>query len=60
MWLFPYASWAVVAVIVAVLTAMALTPDLRSEFTSSAVVVLIALAAFAVFRRGRAPVRAPA
>jgi gamma-aminobutyrate permease len=60
MWFYPYASWAVVAVIVAVLTAMAMTPALRSQFTSSAVVVLIALGAFAVFRRGRAPVRAAA
>ena len=39
MWFFPYASWAVVAVIVAVLTAMARTPELRGQFTSSAAVV---------------------
>ena len=35
MWLFPYASWATVGVILAVLVAMAANPAERSEFTSS-------------------------
>jgi L-asparagine transporter-like permease len=58
MWFFPYLTWAVIAVIVAVLAAMAVTPDLRSQFTSSAVVVAIVLVLFAVFRRSR-PASAP-
>jgi L-asparagine transporter-like permease len=52
MWLFPYASWAVVVVIVAVLAAMAATPELRSQFYSSGAVVLVVLGGFAVRRRG--------
>jgi gamma-aminobutyrate permease len=54
MWCFPYLTWAVIAVILAVLAAMAVTPDLRSQFTSSAVVVAIVLALFATLRRRRA------
>jgi len=53
MWFFPYASWATAGVIVAVLVAMAVTPDLQSQFFSSAVAVGVALAAFMVVRRGR-------
>lgn len=51
MWLFPYASWLVCGFIVAVLIAMALTPELQSQFFSSAAVVVLVLAAFAVLRR---------
>ena len=51
MWLFPYLSWAVVAVIGLVLIAMAVTPDLRSQFTSSAAVVILVLGVF--FARAR-------
>ena len=51
MWLFPYASWLVVAVIVAVLVAMAATPGLRSQFFSSLVAVLLVLGLFAGLRR---------
>jgi GABA permease len=51
MWLFPYLSWAVVAVIGLVLIAMAVTPDLRSQFTSSAAVVVLVLGVF--FARAR-------
>jgi GABA permease len=51
MWLFPYLSWAVVAVIVLVLMAMAVTPELRSQFTSSAAVVVLVLGVF--FARAR-------
>ena len=52
MWFFPYASWLVVGVIVAVLFAMAMTPVLRSQFTSSLVAVAVVLAAF-LLRRSR-------
>lgn len=51
MWFFPYASWATVAVIVAVLIAMALTPSLATQFFSSAFVVAVVLGLFVVFRR---------
>lgn len=51
MWFFPYASWAVAAVIVAVLAAMAATPELQSQFFSSAAVVAVVLGAFALLRR---------
>jgi len=51
MWFFPYASWAVAAVIVAVLAAMAVTPELQSQFFSSAAVVAVVLGAFALLRR---------
>jgi L-asparagine transporter-like permease len=53
MWFFPYASWTTAGVIVAVLVAMAITPDLQSQFFSSAVAVGVAFAAFVVFRRGK-------
>jgi gamma-aminobutyrate permease len=52
MWGFPYVSWAVVGVILAVLAAMAATPALRSQFTCSAGAVAIALGAFALRSRG--------
>ncbi len=52
MWLFPYASWGVVAVITCVLTAMAATPNLRSQFLSSCFSVAIVLCLFLVVRRG--------
>jgi GABA permease len=51
MWFFPYASWAVVGVIVAVLLAMAANPAQRSEFFSSAALIGIVLLLFAAFRR---------
>lgn len=35
MWFFPYASWLVIAAIVAVLVAMAFTPDLASQLYAS-------------------------
>jgi GABA permease len=54
MWFFPYASWAVAVVIVAVLVAMAATPVLQSQFFSSFAVVALVLALFALLRRGRA------
>ncbi len=57
MWWFPYASWLVVAVIVSVLAAMALTPALRSQFTSSLIAVGIVLVSFLLLRRRRASAR---
>ena len=51
MWFFPYASWAVVAVIVAVLVAMAATPALQSQFFASLLAALLVLAAFWIVRR---------
>ena len=52
MWAYPYASWCVVGVIVAVLGAMAANPAQRSEFISSAVLIAIVLALFVGLRRG--------
>ena len=51
MWLFPYLTWAVIAVMVAVLVAMAVTPALRSQFYSSGASVLLVLGAFLLRRR---------
>ncbi len=51
MWFFPYASWAVVGVIGAVLMAMAATTGLRSQFFSSLFAVCVALAAFVLRSR---------
>jgi L-asparagine transporter-like permease len=52
MWFFPYASWAVVGVIAAVLVAMAATPGTaRAELLSSLVALGIVLGLFAAFRR---------
>ncbi len=57
MWLFPYASWLVVAVIVAVLLAMAGTAELRPQFTASLIAVALVLAAFGLLRRRSLPGR---
>jgi L-asparagine transporter-like permease len=51
MWLFPYLTCAVIAVMVAVLIAMAVTPALRSQFYSSFALVLLVLGAFQLRRR---------
>ena len=59
MWLFPYASWLVVSVIVGVLAAMALTPQLRSQFTSSLIAVAVVSSAFLLLRQRRALTRPP-
>ncbi len=53
MWLFPYASWGVVAMIGAVLLAMAATPALRSQFFASLFALAVALAGFVVRSRTR-------
>jgi len=56
MWLFPWLSYLAIAGMIAVLIAMAFTPSHQTEFWTSVVSVLVALAAYAVFRRKqRAP-----
>jgi L-asparagine transporter-like permease len=50
MWLFPYASWLVIAAIVAVLVAMAFTPDLASQLYASVLCTAVVLVAYAVRR----------
>lgn len=57
MWLFPWASYATVAAILAVLAAMALTPDLASQLVSSLVVTALFALAFLLVR-GKAPAAA--
>ena len=51
MWLFPWLSYLAIAGMIAVLIAMAMTPSHYAEFWTSAVSVLVALAAYAVARR---------
>jgi L-asparagine transporter-like permease len=51
MWFFPYASYAVCAVITAVLIAMAATPALRPDFLCSLAALVLVLALFAILRR---------
>ena len=51
MWFYPYASWGVVGVIVAVLVAMAANSAQRKEFVSSALLIGVVLAAYAGLRR---------
>ncbi len=51
MWLFPYLSWAVVAVIVAVLIAMAGSRDLRGQLLCSLAALGLLLAICAIRRR---------
>lgn len=46
MWLFPYASYATIVAISAVLLAMAFRPDLRDEFVASMVLVLVVAVAY--------------
>ena len=54
MWLFPAGSYATLLAILAILTAMGVTRSLLPQLLGSLVVTAIALAAFAVFRRGKA------
>jgi GABA permease len=51
MWLFPYASWLVIAAIVAVLLAMAFTPDLASQLYASLFCAAVVWAAYLMTRR---------
>ena len=60
MWWFPWLSYVAIAAMVVVLIAMAFTPSHYSEFWASAVSVVVALAAYRLFRHGRYPVAQPA
>ncbi len=53
MWLFPWLSYVAIAGMLAVLVAMAMTPSHVTEFWTSAVSVVVALAAYAVVRGNR-------
>ena len=50
-WLFPWASYAAIAAMVLVLITMALDKDMASEFWASMISILVAFAAYFVFRR---------
>jgi gamma-aminobutyrate permease len=54
MWLFPGLSYVTVAAMLAILAAMAFTPSLRSQLFATLVLLALALACFAVLRRGKA------
>jgi gamma-aminobutyrate permease len=51
MWLFPYASYAVIAAILVVLVAMAFTPDLATQLYASLICVAVVLGAYGLVRR---------
>lgn len=51
MWFHPWGTWATIVAIVGVLLAMALAPDLTSQFQASALAIGIALAAYLMRRR---------
>lgn len=53
MWLFPALSYATVVGILAVLVAVGLMPDLRSQLTTTVVFIVFLLAFYFLFRRGR-------
>jgi L-asparagine transporter-like permease len=55
MWLFPWLSYVAIAGMALVLVAMALTPSHRAEFWTSVISITVALLAFVMFRRERAP-----
>lgn len=53
MWLFPWLSYLTIFAMTAVLLAMALTPELQSQFWTSALSVALALGAYAVVAASR-------
>jgi GABA permease len=55
MWLFPYLSYAAIACMGAVLTAMAFTPGQRQDFNFSCITLVVAVIAYGVVRRLRQP-----
>jgi GABA permease len=56
MWLFPWLSYTTIAAMLAVILAMAVLPDTRSQFYLSLVTVVVILAAYeARARRGTNP-----
>ena len=54
MWLFPWLSYFTIFAMTAVLTAMALTPELQSQFWTSALSVAVALGAYGLLAASRA------
>jgi len=58
MWLFPWASYLAIAVLAGVLVAMGSAPEHREELTASLVSVAVALAAYLVRRKLKAPAAA--
>jgi len=59
MWLFPYLSYAAIAAMAAVLIAMAVTPKLQKDFYFSCITLGVAVIAYLVVDRLRAPRTAP-
>jgi GABA permease len=55
MWLFPYLSYAAIAGMAAVLIAMAVTPKLQKDFYFSCITLVVAVIAYVVVERLRAP-----
>jgi GABA permease len=55
MWLFPYLSYAAIACMAAVLIAMAFTPGQQQDFKFSCVTLIVAILAYWIVRRVRAP-----
>ncbi len=53
MWAFPWLSYATIAGLIAVLVAMALTPDMASQLYASLVALALAVAAYLLLRRRR-------
>jgi AAT family amino acid transporter/GABA permease len=58
MWLFPYLSYAAIAAMAAVLTAMAFTPGLERDFYVSCITLVVATLAYLIVSRLRGPRRA--
>jgi AAT family amino acid transporter/GABA permease len=55
MWLFPYLSYAAIAAMGGVLIAMAVTPGLQKDFYFSCITLVVAVLAYLVTHRLRAP-----
>ncbi|MEU3714180.1 amino acid permease [Streptomyces catenulae] len=60
MWLFPWLSWVTIAAMTAVIAAMAVLPDSRSQFWLSLVTMAVVLVGYEVRRRVPAARTAPA
>ena len=59
MWLFPYLSYAAIAGMGGVLTAMAFTPGLQQDFYFSCITLVVAVTAYFIVQRLRRPRVAP-
>jgi GABA permease len=55
MWLFPYLCYAAFACMAAVLIAMAFTPGQQQDFKFSCITLIVAILAYLIVRRVRAP-----